>query len=134
VTILFTGDHGEIRGCDARLALVTLVSLLQQRASELNAMEIKVLRVLCYLAELQHIAYSLEQTRTRRLILRAYNLGYQLATAIDEVVPAPRKIGRESWKGAGFHNITVHLPEQLELGSLRSTVAEQAERKFHFIR
>jgi len=66
VTIVFTGLHGNISGCDARLALVTLVSPLQQQASEWNAMEMKVLRVLCYLAELQHITYSLAQTRTRR--------------------------------------------------------------------
>ncbi|CAG2227271.1 RELA [Mytilus edulis] len=113
------GERNEIRGPDARLALIKLSQFLD----EINSKKRKLMRTL----------YKCEG-RTQKLIPRLYNQTMLFAATCRTMFCSPVKMTTRKFFGSHFHRITIHLAEAFIIFSLRSILTEEQERCFGDLR
>ena len=86
-----------------------------------------MVRTLC---TVQEVAYQPAAHRCPRDILRLYCATYRFAMAYSEVFQSPKKLSLRKMFGTPYHSLVKHFPDLYRLISLRSVVAEAAERLF----
>lgn len=128
---MFLDGNTEMIGYKARLALVRLVKLTtgDRHKKVCNGACLPTYhlgRFLQCLLDLQRIAYS--QERTPKMILQCYNRGFTLMLLLKTVIPSTAP--KHPLVNVPYHNISVHMAEDLRLVSLRSINAEEDERLF----
>ena len=110
----------------------TIIKVAQHSRGKVAA---KAQTLLDTLVEIQDIAYSTENSRTPRQILRLHNLVWHHAILCKEVIGFKlKKLTIRKFYGSYFHNITSHAPVQTRLVSGRSTNAEEQERVFNALK
>ncbi|CAC5404478.1 unnamed protein product [Mytilus coruscus] len=82
------------------------------------------------LVEIINIAYSSEEKRSPRQILRLYNLTFLFGVLTKSVIGTPVKITTRKLYGCHFHSLVVHLPEVYRIVNTKSILCEQEERSF----
>ncbi|XP_070549540.1 uncharacterized protein [Ptychodera flava] len=128
------GDKDEIRGCDARKAILLVSQYLHEKVSGQSSVSSQHSQLIDTLAEISEIAYKHDHERCPRLILRLYNVAFLHGIMCKAIFSNPKKLTKRKMFGRYFHNLTVHQPDQLRVVSLRSTNAENQERVFNRIR
>ena len=87
------------------------------------------------LAEIQEILYSPDKERTLHSILRLYNITFQHAILLHDIIKKDNMKGTErKLFGSYFHNIVCHAPDQYRILSGRSANTEKEESTFNFIK
>ena len=87
----------------------------------------KMLRALC---TIQSLAYQTADKRCPRDILRMYVATYRFSMRFSEIFKSPKNLSVRKMFGTPYHSLVKHFPELYRLVSLRSVVAEAAERLF----
>lgn len=119
-------------GSQSREGLIKLTNYMSTKGTEQG---VRIYTMLLSLVELQKLAYSLENDRSPRSILRAYCQAFRFGLSyIDIFSDNPNLKRRRSVFGQSFHSLTCHLPDMLRIVNGRSIVAEQAERHFNKLR
>lgn len=129
---IIAGDKSDMSGSQSREGLIKLTNFMSSKCSEIGT---KIYTMLLSLVELQKLAYSMEDHRTPRSILRGYCQAFRFGLSYTDLfsdnpnVKKPRSVF-----GMSFHSLTCHLPDMLRIVNGRSIVAEQAERHFNKLR
>ncbi|XP_078621301.1 uncharacterized protein LOC144887775 [Branchiostoma floridae x Branchiostoma japonicum] len=116
------------RGCDYRVALITLGNVLEGKASP------PVMQLITSLLEIQRICYLPAEKRCQREILRLHNQSFIHAICLHQVIPKPKKLTARVLYGIYFHSLTTHAPTILRIVALSSTHTESEERIFNQLR
>lgn len=123
----FRGKEAK-NGSDYRRSLVDLTIYLD---GEMTDSYIKLMR---QLAELQEIAYSGDDKRTGRSILRFHNVSFNHAVLMDELFETSKSMTRRKLFGQYSHSLTSHAPIQYRILNLVSANTEQVEAAFNFMK
>ena len=123
----FRGKEAK-NGGDYRRSLVDLTIYLD---GEMTDSYIKLMR---QLAELQEIAYSGEDKRTGRSILRFHNVSFLHAVLMNELFETSKSMTRRKLFGQYSHSLTSHAPIQYRILDLVSANTEQEEAAFNFMK
>ncbi|XP_078657130.1 uncharacterized protein LOC144903155 [Branchiostoma floridae x Branchiostoma belcheri] len=122
------GNKEMKRGCDYRVALVTLAAALEDRAST------HVTELISSLVEIQRLCYLPAERRCQREILRLHNQAFLHAVRLRQVIPKPKKLTSRALYGSYFHALTCHSPLVNRIVALSSTHTESEERVFNQLR
>lgn len=117
------------KGTNCRLNLIKMANILSSHQHKPEGLA--AYKVLIHLVELQKIAYSEEEQRTPKMILRAYNQSFMFALAYIKLFKEPTMNNHRAMFGVPFHNLSVHLPETIRLVNGRTIMAEAPERHFN---
>ena len=110
----------------------SLIQVAQHTRGKINP---KAQALLDTLVEIQAIAYSSDEKRTPRQVLRFHNLAWYHATLCKEVIEFKlNKLTCRKFYGNYFHNITSHAPLQNRIISGRSSNVEEQERIFNTLK
>uniref|UniRef100_A0A7M5VER0 Uncharacterized protein n=2 Tax=Clytia hemisphaerica TaxID=252671 RepID=A0A7M5VER0_9CNID len=115
-------------GGDYRRSLVDLTIYLD---GEMTDAYVKLMR---QLAELQEIAYSGEEKRTAKSILRFHNVSFLHADLMIELFEKQKSMSRRKLFGQYNHSLTSHAPIQYRILDLVSANTEQEEAAFNFMK
>ena len=127
-----SGDNSDMSGSKCRENLIKLTCFFSDKQDTQTGR--KIFTMLLSLVELQKLAYSLEEFRTEKSILRAHCQAYKFGSVYSEIFSHPAVKKPRTMFGMSFHSLTCHLAETLRIISCRSIVAEQAERHFNKLR
>ncbi|CAC5411120.1 unnamed protein product [Mytilus coruscus] len=127
------GDKNQIKGSDARHFAIQLAQyvLNEQQHDKISEDTVDLIQVL---VEIINIAYSSEEKRSPRQILRLYNLTFLFGVLTKSVIGTPVKITTRKLYGCHFHSLVVHLPEVYRIVNTKSILCEQEERSFGSLR
>ncbi|XP_071138377.1 uncharacterized protein [Mytilus edulis] len=128
------GERNEIRGSDARLALIKLSQFLDEMNSEKKNIDENIIQMVNALVDIVNISYLPSEGRTPKLILRLYNQTLLFAATCRTIFCSPVKMTARKFFGSHFHSITIHLAEAFRIFSLRSILTEEQERCFGDLR
>lgn len=90
-----------------------------------------MLRSLC---EIQKLAYQLSSDSTKKDVLHFHAMAYVFATNYTQTFRSPERNSVRKMFGCPYHSVTKHMPNLFRIVSLRSVVAEAAERMFSALR
>ena len=127
------GDKNQIKGSDARLFAIKLAKFIGNLQQE-NRVSKDVLDLIFSLVEIINIAYSSEEKRSPKQILRLYNLTFLFGSLTKSVIGTPVKLTSRRLYGNHFHSIVTHLPEIYRIINTKSILTEQKERSFGSLR
>ncbi|XP_066298089.1 uncharacterized protein [Branchiostoma lanceolatum] len=122
------GNKEMKRGCDYRVALVTLAAALEGKAST------PVMELITSLVEIQRVSYLPAEKRCPREILRLHNQAFLHAVRLRQVIAKPKKLTPRALYGNYFHALTCHSPMVYRIIALSSTYTESEERVFNQLR
>ncbi|XP_071138708.1 uncharacterized protein [Mytilus edulis] len=127
------GDKNQIKGSDARHFAIQLAQYVstEQQHNKISEDTVNLIQVL---VEIINIAYSSEEKRSPRQILRLYNLTFLFGVLTKSVIGTPVKITTRKLYGCHFHSLVVHLPEVYRIINTKSILCEQEERSFGSLR
>lgn len=110
-------------------------SLIQVAQHTRGKIPCKAQKLLDTLVEIQAIAYSSDESRTPRQVLRFHNLTWYHGTLCREVIGFTlKKLTCRKFYGNYFHNITSHAAFQNRMISGRSSNVEEQERVFNTLK
>ncbi|CAC5364623.1 unnamed protein product [Mytilus coruscus] len=105
--------------------------LNEQQHDKISEDTVELIQVL---VEIINIAYSSDEKRSPRQILRLYNLTFLFGVLTKSVIGTPVKITTRKLYGCHFHSLVVHLPEVYRIVNTKSILCEQEERSFGSLR
>ena len=91
-------------------------------------------KMLHALTEIQRLAYQCDNLRSSKDLLRFYTSALTFVSIASNLFAAPKNMTTRGFFGTPYHNIVLHMPDMYRYISLRSIVAETAERMFHELR
>lgn len=84
--------------------------------------------------EMARIFYLPASDRNERLILRMYNTTYRNLQALKKIVKNPISMTLRELLGQYIHALGVHAADLLRYTPLSSSIAEEEEKEFHYIK
>lgn len=128
------GGKNQLKGSDARRIMIKLTSFTNNLHSE-GKITSQIREIVNSLVEIIHIAYSPEEKRCPKQILRLFNITFKFAYFTRNLVgKKPSKFQDTKFYGSHFHGLTSHLPEAYRLINTKSVLTEDEERSFGQLR
>ena len=130
---VFKGEKDQKRCCDWRKILLQVTTSLENKPIN----DVRIIRFLRTLCEIQRILYLTEDKRSAREILRLHNSCFEHFHLLKELIPIDNlsaKMSKEKLFGKYPHNLLVHGPQQYRLISGESLNVEAEERFFNLIK
>lgn len=137
------GDKNQLKGSDARRLAIKL-AMYTEELFNVNKISEKVHQMVASLVEIIHIAYSPEEKRCPREILRLFNLCFTFGhlyksimskvKSQEETTKQQKGLTQRKLFGNHFHSTVCHLPETYRIINTKSVLTEDEERSFGLLR
>lgn len=127
------GDKNQLKGSDARCIAIKLEKLVHSLFLD-DKISNDIVKMVSSMVEIIHIAYSPEEKRSPRQVLRLFNITFLFGVLAKSVIANPVKMTQRKFYGNHFHSIVTHLAETYRIMNTKSVLTEDEERSFGLLR